>query len=89
MATELGVSKLSTTADVTVNLLDINDNKPQFSQPTYEINIQENQEAGALIGKVSQLFFSRNTLQHTKTRKPELSHYQLMFFCLKNPGCCI
>ena len=62
MATELGVSKLSTTADVTVNLLDINDNKPQFSQPTYEINIQENQEAGALIGKVSQLFFSGKTL---------------------------
>ena len=26
MATELGVSQLSTTADVTVNLLDINDN---------------------------------------------------------------
>ena len=43
MATELGVSQLSTTADVTVNLLDINDNKPQFSpKPTYEINIQEN-----------------------------------------------
>lgn len=62
MATELGVSKLSTTADVTVNLLDINDNKPQFSQPTYEINIQENQEAGALIGKVSQHFFSGKTL---------------------------
>ena len=62
MATELGVSKLSSTADVTVNLLDINDNKPQFSQPTYEINIQENQEAGALIGKVSQLFFFGKTL---------------------------
>ena len=55
MATELGVSQLSTTADVTVNLLDINNNKPQFSpKPTYEINIQENQEAGVLIGKVSQ-----------------------------------
>ena len=78
MATELGVSKLSTTADVTVNLLDINDNKPQFSQPTYEINIQENQEAGALIGKVSQLFSLEKT--YTKTRKPELSHYQLMLF---------
>ena len=36
--------------------LDINDNKPQFSQQTYEINIQENQEAGVLIGKVSQPF---------------------------------
>ena len=56
MATELGVSQLSTTADVTVNLLDINDNKPQFSpKPTYEINIQENQEAGVLIGKVGTL----------------------------------
>ena len=67
MATELGVSKLSTTADVTVNLLDINDNKPQFSQPSYEINIQENQEAGVLMGKVSQLFFCGKTLQHDDT----------------------
>ena len=71
MATELGVSQLSTTADVTVNLLDINDNKPQFSpKPTYEINIQENQEAGVLIGKVSQQ-------QLSIFRLVVLTHFQL------------
>ena len=53
IATELGVSKLSASADVIVNLLDINDNRPDFSQSSYEINIPENQIAGVQIGQVS------------------------------------
>ena len=53
IATELGVSKLSASADVIVNLLDINDNRPDFSQSSYEINIPENQLAGVQIGQVS------------------------------------
>ena len=57
IATELGVSKLSTSADVIVNLLDINDNRPDFSQSSYEINIPENQLAGMEIGRVSQSVF--------------------------------
>ena len=56
IATELGVSKLSTSADIIVNLLDINDNRPDFSQSSYEINIPENQLAGVQIGQVSQSF---------------------------------
>ena len=54
IATELGVSKLSASADVIVNLLDLNDNRPDFSQSSYEINIPENQLAGVQIGQVSQ-----------------------------------
>ena len=53
VATELGVSKLSTSADIIVNLLDTNDNQPEFSQPVYEISIPENQLAGIQIGSVS------------------------------------
>ena len=53
IATELGVSQLSASADVIVNLLDINDNRPDFSQSSYEINIPENQLAGVQIGQVS------------------------------------
>jgi len=55
LATELGINKLTASADVTVNLLDVNDNKPQFSNTSYEFEIQENQPAGVSIGKVSLL----------------------------------
>ena len=63
IATELGVSKLSTSADVIVNLLDINDNRPDFSQSSYEINIPENQLAGVQIGQVSQSLGTVQTMQ--------------------------
>lgn len=53
MATELGVSKLTAVADITVNLLDVNDNKPQFTESSFEINIPENQLPGVQIGRVS------------------------------------
>ena len=62
IATELGVSKLSTSADVIVNLLDINDNRPDFSQSSYEINIPENQLAGMEIGRVSQSYYGPDYL---------------------------
>ena len=66
IATELGVSKLSASADVIVNLLDINDNRPDFSQSSYEINIPENQLAGVQIGQVSQSICTHNTVFERK-----------------------
>lgn len=53
-ATELGVSKLTAVADVSVNILDVNDNRPEFSDSSeLEINVPENQLAGVQIGRVS------------------------------------
>ena len=68
IATELGVSKLSASADVIVNLLDINDNRPDFSQSSYEINIPENQLAGVQIGQVSQSICTHNTVFEIKKK---------------------
>ena len=53
VAQELGVNKLSTSADVSVNVLDSNDNKPQFSQNAYEFDVAENEESGTIVGKVN------------------------------------
>ena len=69
LATELGISQLSTSADVIVNLLDINDNRPDFSQSSYEIDIPENQLAGVQIGQVSQLFFYLGIVQIMKSMR--------------------
>ena len=53
VAQELGVNKLSTSADVSVNVLDSNDNKPQFTQNAYEFDVAENEESGTIVGKVN------------------------------------
>ena len=53
VAQELGVNKLQASADVSVNILDVNDNKPQFTENSYEFDIPENEEAGTIIGKIS------------------------------------
>ena len=53
VAQELGVNKLSTSADVSVNILDVNDNKPQFTQNAYEFDVAENEESGTIVGKVT------------------------------------
>ena len=75
IATELGVSKLSASADVIVNLLDINDNRPDFSQSSYEINIPENQLAGVQIGQVSQSMHSTyNTLFNIRKVCKNINH---------------
>ena len=78
IATELGVSKLSASADVIVNLLDINDNRPDFSQSSYEINIPENQLAGVQIGQVSQPICTHNTVFEIKIGV--LNHVLFLFF---------
>ena len=56
------MSRLTDVADVTVNLLDLNDNKPQFTESSYEINIPENQLAGEQIGKVRPKYFSEKSM---------------------------
>uniref|UniRef100_F6W3T8 Cadherin domain-containing protein n=1 Tax=Ornithorhynchus anatinus TaxID=9258 RepID=F6W3T8_ORNAN len=43
----------SGTAEVLVNVLDINDNAPEFTQPLYEVQISENSPAGSLVSIVS------------------------------------
>ena len=53
MAEEVGLSGLSTSADVTVNILDENDNVPKFEQDHYDVTIPENVQPGTIILQVS------------------------------------
>ena len=52
IATETGPGRQSTSADVIVNILDINDNPPVFSQQEYRISIREDVSPGSKILKV-------------------------------------
>ncbi len=52
VTTELGINKLTDTADITVNLVDKNDNKPVFARDVYEVDMLENQQPGTKVDKV-------------------------------------
>lgn len=53
IATDNGIPPLSATASLIVNVVDANDNDPVFSQNGYEFYVEENQKAGAFVGKIS------------------------------------
>lgn len=53
IAVDNGIPPLSTTANLVVNVIDANDNDPVFSKLAYEFQVEENQKAGAFVGKVA------------------------------------
>ncbi|XP_037950631.1 cadherin-87A [Teleopsis dalmanni] len=50
--TDTGMPALTSTADVTVDIINLNDNEPHFSQSEYHFNITENSPRGTVAGKV-------------------------------------
>eukprot|EP00094_Tigriopus_californicus_P003115 TCALIF_02997-PA protein Name:"Similar to Cad86C Cadherin-86C (Drosophila melanogaster)" AED:0.15 eAED:0.15 QI:164/0.72/0.58/1/1/1/12/0/720 len=58
-ARELGINKLSTTATVTVNLIDVNDNAPRFVQDKYVFNVFENEAPGKVLLKNGAIRYTR------------------------------
>ena len=52
-ARDHGLPSLSTTADVTIYVLDANDNYPTFDDSSYEFAIEENLPANTTVGNVS------------------------------------
>lgn len=49
---DTGVPALTATADIIVDIINLNDNEPHFSQPEYYFNITENSPQGTVAGKV-------------------------------------
>lgn len=52
-------------ADVQVNLKDINDNAPTFSQGVYHANVTENSTAGSFAFVMATLFSGKNDIKTT------------------------
>ena len=55
MAEEIGLTGLSASADVTVNVIDENDNAPKFGEDHYDVTIPENVKPGTVVVQVSGL----------------------------------
>ncbi|EDW97645.1 cadherin-87A [Drosophila yakuba] len=49
---DTGVPALTATADVVVDIINLNDNDPKFSQADYYFNVTENSPRGTVAGKV-------------------------------------
>lgn len=52
MCVDRGVPSLSSTAELFVEVEDVNDNRPVFTRQSYEMTVLENQEIGVLVGNV-------------------------------------
>ena len=50
--TDTGVPQLTSTAQVLVSVININDNSPQFNETEYRMNVNENAAKGTSIGLV-------------------------------------
>lgn len=53
IAVDNGIPPLSATVNLIVNVIDANDNDPVFSKTAYEFQVEENQKAGAFVGKIA------------------------------------
>ncbi|XP_042299992.1 protocadherin beta-16-like, partial [Sceloporus undulatus] len=52
MALDGGVPQRTGTVQININILDINDNSPQFTQSEYEVRLKENSPQDTLVSKV-------------------------------------
>nr|XP_054595034.1 protocadherin gamma-C5 isoform X7 [Nothobranchius furzeri] len=52
-ATDLGSPPLSTKKTISVNITDVNDNPPMFTQPSYNVYLKENGVQGSILYSVS------------------------------------
>ncbi|XP_055857461.1 cadherin-87A isoform X2 [Episyrphus balteatus] len=50
--TDTGVPQLNSTAEVIVDIINLNDNEPHFTQSEYYFNVTENSPRGTVAGKV-------------------------------------
>ncbi|XP_029369158.1 protocadherin alpha-C2 [Echeneis naucrates] len=53
IVTDAGTPQLSDNITITVNLMDVNDNAPQFPQSFYTIRVMENNAPGALLSSLT------------------------------------
>jgi len=53
LALDQGDSPMTSSAAVTILVLDVNDNSPRFTNPSYHGNIDENSGPGTLVNMVS------------------------------------
>jgi len=52
LVVDLGIPPRSTTSTVIINVIDVNDNNPEFDQPSYNARLEENLAIGTVVTRV-------------------------------------
>lgn len=52
IVTDTGIPQLSSTAEIIVNVININDNDPLFEVSLYNFSVRENSPRGTIIGRI-------------------------------------
>ena len=53
VATDASIPDFVSTATVTIQINDINDNIPEFEEQTYKLSVEEHCENGTIVGTVT------------------------------------
>nr|XP_056718819.1 protocadherin beta-16-like isoform X5 [Euleptes europaea] len=86
-AVDGGMPQRTGTVQININVLDNNDNFPQFTQPEYKVNLKENSPRGTLVAKVEarDLDFGSNAqISYSFHRVPEKIRH--LFHLNENTG---
>lgn len=51
--TDTGIPQMTSTAEIIVEIVNMNDNEPVFSLPEYRFTVAENSAKGTFIGKIN------------------------------------
>lgn len=51
--TDTGIPQMTSTAEIIVDIVNMNDNEPIFSLPVYRFTVAENSPKGTFIGKIN------------------------------------
>lgn len=52
LVTDTGIPQLTSTAEITVDVINTNDNDPVFNSTEYKLRVMENSAKGTIVGKV-------------------------------------
>lgn len=52
IVTDTGIPQLSSTADITIDVININDNDPIFDMDIYNFTVRENSPRGTIVGQI-------------------------------------
>lgn len=52
IVTDTGIPQLSSTADITIDVININDNDPIFDTDIYNFTVRENSPRGTIVGQI-------------------------------------
>lgn len=79
--TDTGVPQLTSTAEIIVDIVNVNDNDPVFSHPEYRFTVAENSAKGTFVGKIDAKDGDDGKYQQQKYTQTQTIQIHWHLFC--------